>query len=141
MVVEIFSICDAATDYSGRLNILGAFEGIAAITAPIARDRCSLAVRIRFQVEETGAHVMDVRFVDPAGALIAPKMEATFDVKIGAGRMSGAHNLVLNINRLLFPVFGNYEIQLWVDGEQRSSLPLLVTQTQRRNRLRSSMEN
>ncbi|EDY81307.1 hypothetical protein VDG1235_925 [Verrucomicrobiia bacterium DG1235] len=141
MFVEIFSICDAATDYGGRLNLLGAFEGIAASSAPIVRERCSLAVRIRFDASETGSHKLEVRFVDKDGKAVGPKMGANLTVKIHAGRTSGAHNLVLNINRLQFPAFGTYDIQLLVDGEKRSSLPLLVAQTQNRNRLRSSMEN
>lgn len=141
MVVEIFSICDAATDYGGRLNILGSFEGIASSTAPVKRDRCSVAVRMRFEVTETGEHQIEVFFSDKDNKQIGPKMAATIFVKIHAGRTSGAHNLVLNLNGLNFPDFGTYTIQLKVDGEVRSSLPLLVAQTQKRNRLRSSMEN
>ncbi len=141
MFVEIFSICDAATDYSGRLSILGSFEGIAASTAPIQRDRCSIAVRMRFDVTETGEHPIEVRFLDEGGKSIGPTMGAEINVKIHAGRTSGAYNLVLNINGMIFPKFGNYTIQLWIDGVNRSSLPLLVAQTQKRNRLRSSMEN
>lgn len=141
MVVEIFSICDAATDYGGRLNILGSFEGIAALTAPVTRDRCSLAVRMRFELTETGEHAIEVLFADRENKQVGPKIAANVFVKIHAGRTSGAHNLVLNLNGLRFPEFGTYTIQLKVDGEVRSSLPLLVAQTQKRNRLRSSMEN
>lgn len=141
MVVEIFSICDAATDYGGRLNILGAFEGIAAPSAPIFRDRCSLAIRMRFDVSETGDHPIEVRFVDEDGQTVGPTMAAKIKVKIHPGRASGAHNLVLNINGLQFPKFGTFDILLKVDGEIRSSIPILVAQTQKRNRMRGAMEN
>ncbi|MDQ8179716.1 hypothetical protein [Pelagicoccus sp. SDUM812005] len=141
MFLEIFSICDAATDYGGRLNILGAFEGIAAPTAPVQRDRCSLAVRMRFEAAETGPHAIEIRFLDAKGEAVGPSMSATVNVKIHAGRSSGAHNLVLNINGMRFPHFGSYDIQLKVDGEVRGSIPLLVAQTQKRNRMRGSMEN
>ncbi len=141
MFVEIFSICDAATDYNGRLNILGAFEGIAAASAPVKRDRCSLAIRMRFDAAETGEHPLEVKFMDADGKAIGPAMAATINVKVHAGRTSGAHNLVLNINGMIFPHFGSYDIQLKVDGEIRSSIPILVAQTQKRNRLRGSMEN
>ena len=141
MVVEIFSICDAATDYSGRLNLLGAFEGIAASQAPVVRDRCSIAARLRFRVEEGGVHPVAIRFVDASGTQVVPEMKASLAVKTHAGRASGAFNLVLNINRLTFPAFGTYDIELWVDGEQRSSIPLLVAQAKERRRLRNPMEN
>lgn len=141
MFVEIFSICDAATDYGGRLNILGAFEGIAASSAPIQRERCSLAIRMRFEAAETGDHSIEILFVDADGKPVGPTINAKVNVKIHAGRTSGAHNLVLNINGMRFPHFGAYDIHLKVDGEIRSSIPLLVAQTQKRNRQRGSMEN
>lgn len=141
MVVEIFSICDAATDYGGRLNILGAFEGIAASSAPIQRDRCSLAIRMRFEAAETGEHSIDIQFMDADANPVGPRVTAKVNVKVHAGRASGAHNLVLNINGMRFPHFGVYDIQLKVDSVVRSSIPLLVAQTQKRNRQRGSMEN
>lgn len=141
MFVEIFSICDAATDYGGRLNLLGAFEGIAAAAAPVTRERCSIALRIRFTAEETGDHAIEVRFLGKEGELVGPVMAANLKTKVHPGRESGAHNLVLNISRLKFPEFGVYHIELSVDGEKRSSLPLLVAQAQKRSRLRGGMEN
>lgn len=141
MLVEIFSICDAATDYGGRLNVLGAFEGIAASSAPIVRDRCSLAVRLRFEAAETGRHAVEVRIVDKGGRVIGPTMSASLMTKLLAGRESGAQNLVLNINGLTFPAFGTYRIELRVDGEERSYLPLLVAQAQKRSRTRGAMDN
>ncbi|MDQ8187826.1 hypothetical protein [Pelagicoccus sp. SDUM812002] len=141
MFVEIFTICDAATDYGGRLNILGAFEGIAAPVAPVQKERCSLAVRMRFDASESGEHKIEVNITDEDGNAIGPTMSARVRVKILDGRASGAQNLVLNISGMRFPRFGTYDIRLSVDGESRSSLPLLVAQTQKRNRMRGTMEN
>lgn len=141
MFVEIFSICDAATDYGGRLNLLGTFEGIASAKAPIVRDRCSVAARIRFEAREAGSHSVSTRFVDEKGEQVMPEMRASLSVKIQGGRTSGAFNFVLNINRLILPKFGLYEIQLWVDGVRQSSIPLLVAQAKERSRLRNPMEN
>lgn len=141
MFVEIFSICDAATDYSGRLNLLGAFEGIASSKTPIVRDRCSIAMRIRFESAEAGEHPVGVRFLNKEGKQVIPEMGARLNVKLVPGRESGAFNLVLNINRLTFPDFGVYEIQLLVDGEVKSRLPLLVARAKERRKLRTGMDN
>lgn len=141
MVVEIFSICDAATDYGGRLNLLGAFEGIAAPKAPIVRDRCSLAVRMRFAREEVGRHAVAVRFTNKEGKQPIPDMKAVLNVKVAEGRESGTVNLVLNINRLTFPDFGTYEIQLFVDEAKQASLPLLVAKAKERKQIRNRMDN
>ncbi len=141
MNVEIFSICDAATDYAGRLNLLGAFEGIAAPKAPIMRDRCSLAIRMRFDKAEAGNHAVAVRFFDKDGNMPIPEMKAALNVKVMSGRSTSAFNLVLNINRLTFPHFGVYDIQLFVDDALQASLPLLVAQAKERKQVRNRMDN
>lgn len=141
MFVEIFSICDAATDSAGKLNLLGTFEGIAAAKAPVTRDRCSIAVRMRFEEDEVGEHAVQVQVVDKEGKRIGPGMGAKLVVKLAAGRASVAQNLVLNINNLQFPSFGVYELQLWVDGVKKSHLPIIVARAQSASRLRGTMEN
>ncbi|MBC2604996.1 DUF6941 family protein [Pelagicoccus albus] len=141
MIVEILSICDAATDYSGRLNLLGAFEGIASASAPITRESCSIAIRMRFGVLEEGKHLVAVKFVDKDDNTIGPVMNAGISVKMQKGRESGAHNLVVNLNRISFPRFGTYRIQLLVDGEWKSEIPLLVAQARARSRITGAMEN
>ncbi|MBK1876079.1 DUF6941 family protein [Pelagicoccus mobilis] len=141
MFVEIFSICDAATDSAGKLNILGTFEGIAAPKAPVSRERCSVAVRMRFVEEEAGEHTIQVQLVDKEGTRIGPGIGAKLNVKFTPGRPSIAQNLVLNINNLQFPAFGVYELQLWVDGVKKSYLPIIVAKTQSASRMRGAMEN
>ncbi len=131
MKIEIFAICDAATDYGGRLNILGAFEGIASPQEPVIGERCSVATRMRFSSAEEGEHSISVRFIDQDGAAVIPEMNANFPVKMPPGRESMALNLVLNIARIQFNRFGEYEINLFVDGEQKGSLPLTIAQGRR----------
>jgi len=141
MFVEIFTICDAATDISGKLNLLGTFEGIAAPQCPVVRERCSIAARMRFLADEAGEHAIQVRIFDKNAQRIGPGMNAKLNVKVPSGRSSIAQNLVLNINRLQFPAFGLYEIQLWIDGSKLSQLPLIVAQARDASRMRGSMEN
>ena len=141
MFVEIFALCDAATDNAGKLNILGTFEGIAAPKVPVARERCSVAIRMRFLDTETGEHNVTVQVVDQDGKRVGLGMEAKLAVKLPAGRSSAAQNLVLNINNLRFPAFGVYEMQLWVDGVKKGQLPIVVAQAQPASRLRGTMEN
>ena len=59
MNVELFVLCDAATDYQGKLNILGTFDAIRAKEMPVVYPLCTVALRMRFQkTEEIGrAHV------------------------------------------------------------------------------------
>jgi len=131
MVLEVFAICDAATDYGGRLNILGAFEGLAGPSLPVTRERCSLVMRMRFSEGQVGEREISVRIKDAEGGMTIPEMKARFNVRMPRGRSSSAVNLVLNINQLKFPRFGDYQISLYFDGQEWSSLPLAVVQARR----------
>ncbi len=126
MIIEIFAICDAATDSAGRLNILGAFEGIVGRNAPIVRDRCSVVARMRFSRDEAGEHLVSVRFLYKGTQQITREMKAKYFAKVPAQRESASINLILNISRIKFDQFGEYEIALFYDGEKRSSIPLTV---------------
>lgn len=141
MQIEIFAICDAATDYGGRLNLLGAFEGLASPSLPLHRDRFSIAARIRCVASEAGKHAVSVEIQDPRGAPVVPAMPAQIAVKIPPGRASVATNLVLNINGLRFHNFGEHQIVLSIDGERLASIPLIILQAKGRGQIRNPMEN
>jgi len=141
MIVELFTICDAATDYGGRLNILGALEGIAAPEAPIVQERFAIAARIRFCAADAGEHVLEVRICSGQSAPVVPPLAAKLMANVAQGRRSAVHNVVLNLNRVRFPSFGEYKIQLWIDAKQRVEIPLIVAKLKRLPSRGYRMEN
>jgi len=56
MNIELFVLCDAATDQQGKLNILGAFDSLWAQKVPVSHPQCAVALRIRFSKIEEGEH-------------------------------------------------------------------------------------
>jgi hypothetical protein len=140
MKVELLAICDAATDIQGRLNILGVFEGIAAPKTPVTRDRCTLVTRMRFFKDEAGSHEMAIRFRNAKGVQMTPEMKAKFAVKISGNRKSVAVNMILNINQIKIPEFGEHEIALFLDETFQSSIPLIVARSVK-NRVQGTMDN
>ena len=44
MNIEVFSLCDAATNDRGKLNILGAFDTIGLVKLPGVHLQCSVAL-------------------------------------------------------------------------------------------------
>lgn len=131
MHIEMFALCDAATDYNGRLNILGAFEGVSGPMLPVVRERCSVVARMRFETEESGSHTLAVRFQYSEGEAIMPEMKADFSVAFPSHRDSVAINLVLNISRVQFDAFGKYSVVLKYDGTAMTQLPLYVLKDNR----------
>ncbi|MDD5595675.1 MAG: hypothetical protein PHY94_05465 [Candidatus Omnitrophica bacterium] len=128
MNIEVYSLCDAATNDMGKLNLLGAFDTICAAQMPVIHPQCTIALRIRFESIERGEHKVAVTFVDLDGKNIIPPANGTINVNFPDGQRSGSANLILNIQRLKLEKYGEYSIDLAIDGRSEGSLPLFVIQ-------------
>ncbi len=129
MKVEIFTLCDAATaDAGGKLNILGSFDRIHAPSTPVTHPLCSLAVKLRFEQVEQGMKRVGISFIDSDGAAVMQTMEASSQVTFPPGETTMTACFVLQIQQLKLPKFGEYSIDLAVDGRHESSIPLFVRQ-------------
>ena len=132
MEVEIFALCDAATDSVGKLNILGAFDRINSREFPAVYPHCSIALRVRFERIEEGNHRVCINLVDADGKSIIPGVDGNVGVHFPGEVQSVCANLVLNINGLKFEQPGQYAIDLAIDGRHEKSLPIHVVSVQRK---------
>jgi hypothetical protein len=128
MKVEIFTLCDAATtDAAGKLNILGSFDRLNAREAPVTHPQCALAIKLRFERLEEGQKRIRIAFVDSDGASVMPTLDASTQVQFQPSDSSATTSLVLVIQQLRLPKFGEYSIDLAVDDRHEASIPLLVS--------------
>ena len=126
MEIEIFVLCDAATDYRGKLNILGTFDTIHAREFPVVWPHCALALRIRFSQIEEGEHRVRISFMDEDGGSILPPLDGKVQVRFGPDAKTLPTNMILNMERLKLETPGEYSIHLAIDGRQEKSLPLYL---------------
>ena len=132
MNIEAFLLCDAATDQQGKLNILGAFDNIYAKQVPAKHPACAIAARIRFERIEQGEHSIRIDFIDFDGKSIGPKLDGKISVKVTDNVDSSVVNIILNIQGLELKNYGQYRIDLAIDGNILASLPLLVSEVLKR---------
>src|SRR6266480_4198241 len=131
MKVEIFTLCDAATtDAAGKLNILGSFDRLNAREAPVTHPQCALALKLRFERLEEGQKRVRIAFVDSDGASVMPTLDTVTQVQFRPDDSSATASLVLVIQQLKLPRFGEYSIDLAVDGRHEASIPLLVSRVE-----------
>jgi hypothetical protein len=128
MDIEAFLLCDAATDQQGKLNVLGAFDTIWAKKLPAIHPACSVVTRVRFVKIEDGNHSVKIQIIDQDGSNIGPKLEGSISVRTAPNLDSSVANLILNIQRLEFKQYGQYRIDLAIDGDIKASLPLRITE-------------
>ena len=129
MKVEIFTLCDAATaDSGGKLNILGSFDRLNANSIPVTHPLCALAIKMRFERLEEGQKRISISFVDSDGKAVMPTLDAGSQVMFPPGESSVTACIVLQIQQMKLPNFGEYSIDLAVDGRHEASIPLFVKQ-------------
>ena len=126
MDVEAFLLCDCATDSQGKLNVLGAFDTLFAGKMPAVHPACAIAARMRFARVEEGEHRVRINVIDEDGRAVGPKLEDVISVRVRENENSSACNIILNIQGLKLENYGEYRVDLAIDGRQEASLPLKV---------------
>ena len=79
MKCELLTLCDASSDYNGKLCILGTFDTIFAAQTPTVVPSCSIASRLRFEKGEEGDHSLKLNLVYRDGPRLGGKPSETTD--------------------------------------------------------------
>ncbi len=133
MTIQVAALCDAATDYHGKLNILGTFDTILAAQFPVKHPQCSIAFRIAFDRMEEGSHKFRMSFVDEDGQPIMESMDLATEVVFPGETTFLSRNFIVNFQQLNFTKAGLYSIDLAMDGRQVTSIPLAVKKLEKQN--------
>jgi hypothetical protein len=126
MNVQVAVLCDAATDDNGKLNLLGAFDTIFARELPATHPQCSVALRVTFYSEEEGQRQLKLNFVNADGQSVMPAIEVPVEVRLPEDVHFGTRNFVFNFQQIKFDEPGLYSVDISLDGEVKSNIPLLV---------------
>jgi hypothetical protein len=128
MEIEIFTLADFAQDNAGRLTIVGTFDRISSKTFPATHPSCSLASRLRFAAKEAGEHSFTLKLIDSNGKDVIAPIEGNINVALPPQQPYAAMNLVVSLNQLKFEKTGRYSFELYMDGEWKTGLPLILNQ-------------
>lgn len=130
MTIHVAVLCDAAADYSGKLNLLGTFDTIYSQQFPAAHPYCAVALRMSFEKSEEGRHQMGINMVDDDGQSIFPQALPTIpvDVVVPGDSTFISRNFVLNFQGITFKQPGLYSVDISLDGRHQASIPLAVKQ-------------
>jgi hypothetical protein len=124
MQLEILTFCDAAAEYAGKLNVLGATDTVLAPAVPYRYPQCALALRVRAARIEEGDHTVRLMVIDADGEPTL-SVEGQLHIRFGGGT-GGTLHLIVNAHNLEFKSEGEYAIEVAVDGIQLGSSPLFV---------------
>lgn len=115
------------------MNILGTFDAIWAKQVPVVFQQCAIALRIRFDAIEEGAHSLTINFVDFDGKHIVPSLKGKINIRPQPKQKTLTENIVLNLQKIKFESFGEFSVDLAIDEKHISSVPLYLVEQPNRN--------
>lgn len=128
MKIELLALADFAADYGGKLSVIGIFDTIFARQMPAVHPHCCLAVKLRFDRDEEGQKRLRLAICDDDGKLAIPAMELPITVTMPPGAETNTIQVVANIGGMKIESFGEYSIDLELDGRHEGSSPLFARQ-------------
>jgi hypothetical protein len=126
MNIQVAVLCDAANEDSGKLNLLGAFDTIYAPQLPAVHPQCAVALRLTFLPGDEGEHKLGLNFVDADGRSIMQPIDLPVNISLPDDVHFITRNFIVNIQQLKFDEPGVYSVDIRLDNETQSSIPLLV---------------
>jgi hypothetical protein len=126
MNIQVAVLCDAATEDNGKINLLGAFDTIYAPQLPSVHPQCAVALRVVFMSGDEGERKLKLNFVNADGQSIMPPIEMPVAVALPDDAHFVTRNFIVNIQGLKFAEAGLYSVDIQLDGESRTSIPLHV---------------
>lgn len=130
MTVQIATLCDSASDYNGKLCMLGAFDMLCARHFPVSHPSCTLVVRLMFLPQDAGRHSFRVLCMDSNGKEVLKPLplEPAMDVVFPSAFVPFiTRNIILNLQNIHFERPGLINWHLEKDGQIVTTIPLRVT--------------
>jgi len=116
MNIELFTLCDGAYNYNGKLTIVGTLDVMNADSVP-ATAQIGIAMKLRFAPEEAGKHKLTIRIINPEGGNIPPDFSLDLDIKPSEKGSQVA--LAVNAQGLSLDKFGDYTTKVFMDDEEK----------------------
>ena len=129
MNLQLSVLCDFASDYNGKLCVIGAFDPLGARTFPVVHPQCSIALRLTFLPEDAGKHDFTVRCIAPDGTECIPPMPAQIEVAFNSSFIPFvSRNMIFTLQPVKFDRPGLHRWIIHHQGQPLATIPLRVTQ-------------
>lgn len=129
MIIDIFTVCDFAQDFQGKLFINGTFDTIWTKQFPATQPNLSIALKLRFDEDDIGFHPLKFKIIHTNGK----EDFVNWDLNIPAPAPNMDYFIwqqVININNYIIQNEGNIAFELYMDDVFVQGVSLKVLQIQ-----------
>lgn len=123
MRIELFTLCDGAYNYNGKMTIVGTLTSLGVPKVPV-NVQLGLALKIMVEPEESGMKNLTIRFFNPDGSTLSADLTAQIDVK--PKEEKSYISLAANVQNLPLSQLGEHTIQIMMNGEVLSDYKIGV---------------
>jgi hypothetical protein len=128
MQIVLASLADyALVDQQGRLSVIGIFSQVWVSQFPAEHRRTHLVIRVIGRRTEIGEHRIRIRFLDPDGRELLGG-EGTFRFGEPPAGVTFVEAAVILAYDLSLPRAGRYDVELTLDADGSTHLPLTAAQ-------------
>lgn len=125
MQVELFTLCDGAYNYDGRLTIVGTFDTIKESRVPF-RKSLSIAAILKREAAEREAKELAIGIVDGEGMPVMPaiKMQISFPSDVAQTKLV----IAMKLDNVSFKGYGAHKLVMTDNGVEIFSYGFNVSQ-------------
>ena len=128
MEIDFAFLADTAQESGGKLHALGiGIDTLVAAEIPVSQAALAAVVQVRYAVAEMGTKALAIRVVDADGGNVIAPIDSQVNFPLPQGVPAGTMRVIIALNSLTFPRYGDYAIQIALDGHDVASLRLVVT--------------
>jgi hypothetical protein len=126
MISRIAAIADyASTSDGGKLNVLGVFGIIHALTVPAMHPQMWLVMQLEFDAHDAGDKSLTILLEADDGEPIL-QMSGIMNVPPQLEGQPSIVNSLMQLNGIPFPKFGRYQFKIQIADEEEITIPLTV---------------
>ena len=123
MTIELFTLCDGAYNYNGKLTVVGSWTSISVNETP-AKIPIGVAMRIRIETGEKGKKELKIQFLNPDKTVVPTDIVATLDIK--QSKEIAYINLAAMIQGFPVTQIGQHFVKVIVDDSVIAEYPLVI---------------
>ncbi|MFC1901253.1 DUF6941 family protein [Chloroflexota bacterium] len=129
MDVNFAFIADYADNSGGKITAVGlGIDTVYAKSVPARHPLMFAVISIKFSITEIGQKRIGMCLIDQDGHNVIPTLDTIVNVTSPpSGFLYKNHNIVLAMNMIEFPDYGDYSISWLLEGQEIKSIPLKVS--------------
>jgi len=124
--MEMFTLCDGASEQGGRLSLIGTYEAIHAAGFPCVLPQVTVVLRIRFWPQEGNLHLFRLVLTNPDGKPLGVLVDATATLPPFIEDRSTVFNIIAHLQHVGIEEPGEHTLDFYLDDKMAGRLPVNV---------------